>query len=71
MVYIKEFHKFRRKAKIITFNNMKSAEEYLKIAKGTKWYVYETEKSYQADSPDQLIFNMKVKHKKHREDIIL
>ena len=59
MVYVKEFHKFRRKAKLITFDNISLAEEYLKRAKCEKWYVYETEVSYNNDDPDQLIFNMR------------
>lgn len=67
MVYIKEFYRFRRKVKVITFDNINLAEEYLKHAKGVKWYVYETEESYKRDDPDQFIMEMRTVRYKNKK----
>lgn len=67
MVYIKEFYKFRRKARVITFDNINLAEEYLKRARGVKWHIYETEESYKRDDPDQFVIKMKIGTRKNKK----
>lgn len=63
MIYVKKLYK--NKEEVLTFSNKEDMNKYIKEAnlRRVKWYIYETEKSFKADLPDQLIFNISVKMK--------
>lgn len=63
MIYVKKLYK--DKEEVLTFSNKEDMNKYIKEAnlRRVKWYIYETEKSFKADLPDQLIFNISVKMK--------
>ncbi len=63
MIYVKKLYK--DKEEVLTFSNKEDMNKYIKEAnlRRVKWYIYETEKSFKADLPDQLIFNISVELK--------